>query len=501
MASLSKEEKSCFAGEIIDDFNCVLCLNVLKNPLQCQRNEHHFCRTCITRHLKKSKTCPSCKEELSLETIRPASRIITKLLSQLVINCDYSKRGCRKVIKVEDLESHLKECGFAPVVCNNEGCGMTLNRSGLMSHESQSCEHRMVECSVCDDSVVYRRLQSHGCVLRMELNEVKSSLEEIRVSLGQILRLVKPLDESVFRSVKQDIFTVYANYSQPTNPLIWRIYDWKTRAWLTRTQTTDFSFQYATSFIHQNTLFITGVSVQDGKGKFIRSDRMKTITLGQKFFESEWKDGLPSLPYACYGHATVLVKDRLLVFGGRDSQDAFLDGVHEVLLVSPYSSKLLSRMPEPRYRHSAELIGDKVVIMGGETSSGSSNEVLVYDLTKNKWTKLAPLSSAASGMATACWKDNVIMFSGQQASGNSCDVNMYNITSQKCVRLPSMSKNQKSCVAVAINGNIFVMGSNTSNHSHVECFSLDLKCWLEPVAFNIPPAIYSIIAEANTGKF
>ena len=108
MASLSKED-SCFeSAGIVDNFRCSLCLNVLRKPVQCKKNEHHFCRSCITRHLQQHQNCPTCKEPLSLDQLRPASQLLSSLLSQLKIRCDFHLRGCEKIMKVEELETHQK---------------------------------------------------------------------------------------------------------------------------------------------------------------------------------------------------------------------------------------------------------------------------------------------------------------------------------------------------------------------------------------------------------
>ena len=32
-------------------------------------------------------------------------------------------------VSVEDLKTHLKNCGFAPVLCSNEECGMEINKA------------------------------------------------------------------------------------------------------------------------------------------------------------------------------------------------------------------------------------------------------------------------------------------------------------------------------------------------------------------------------------
>jgi hypothetical protein len=62
-------EDSRFETKVDENLQCVICTKVLKDPVQCRRNEHHFCRTCITKHLKHSRNYPLCQDPLTEETL------------------------------------------------------------------------------------------------------------------------------------------------------------------------------------------------------------------------------------------------------------------------------------------------------------------------------------------------------------------------------------------------------------------------------------------------
>ena len=113
---------NAFESPVPENLHCRICLNVLRKPMQCVRNEHSFCKPCITRHLQEiAPSCPTCIEPLTLETLRP-SRLVTDLLSQLRIRCDNSHRGCQESVTLEMLEGHVANCEFSPVQCSNDGC-------------------------------------------------------------------------------------------------------------------------------------------------------------------------------------------------------------------------------------------------------------------------------------------------------------------------------------------------------------------------------------------
>ena len=152
MACCSTQEKkygyddSRFEKDVDEHFHCSICYNVLKDPRMCRNNDHAFCLDCITEHLKvNSQTCPECNDDLSVGTLR-RPRLLNNYLSKLKINCDHASRGCPEFICVENLESHVENCGFSPVMCSNENCGMEINKQDKDHHENEVCEYRNMKC-------------------------------------------------------------------------------------------------------------------------------------------------------------------------------------------------------------------------------------------------------------------------------------------------------------------------------------------------------------------
>ena len=123
-------------------FHCPICMNVLNKPVMCRKNQHYFCRACITKHLKNTHNCPTCQDKLTEDTLVEAPRIVLEYLSELRIRCDFFNRGCREVTKLSDLESHVSMCGFAAVKCSNEDCEVVINRQDKLHHEAEVCEFR-----------------------------------------------------------------------------------------------------------------------------------------------------------------------------------------------------------------------------------------------------------------------------------------------------------------------------------------------------------------------
>ena len=129
-----------FVTTINRNFLCLICFNVLKDPVLCSKNKHCFCRGCITKHLENSRRCPTCADELTEETLTEAPIMIKYYLNELNIRCVYRDRGCEEIVQLQHLDQHEDSCGFTPAVCTNPGCGATLNKRDLTIHDSELCE-------------------------------------------------------------------------------------------------------------------------------------------------------------------------------------------------------------------------------------------------------------------------------------------------------------------------------------------------------------------------
>ena len=141
-----------FASIVDQNFHCLICYNVLKDPVMCRRNQHYFCHGCITEHLRRnSHTCPTCADELTVETLAEVPRIVKTYLNERKIRCDYEDRGCRELVQLQNLNRHVAECGFSPVVCGNQGCNQTISKRDRTYHESELCQFRKLKCHNCEE--------------------------------------------------------------------------------------------------------------------------------------------------------------------------------------------------------------------------------------------------------------------------------------------------------------------------------------------------------------
>ena len=64
-------------------FICVICLNVLEDPVMFYECEHLFCRKCIRASLMMKRECPTDRSTKRLSDVKPAFRYIKQSINKL----------------------------------------------------------------------------------------------------------------------------------------------------------------------------------------------------------------------------------------------------------------------------------------------------------------------------------------------------------------------------------------------------------------------------------
>ena len=517
-----------FEQIVSETLHCIICTNVIKDPVMCQRNEHLFCRACITIHLMYSNTCPTCMEPLTVETLRQA-RTAMNLLSELKIHCEFYKRGCGKFVLLGDLERHVADCGFAPAVCSNEGCQLEVNKQDLLHHETTVCELRRVKCHSCSEirqemdtmkvslAAMDEKLDRNEKNIETNVKEVKEDVVakvelvqqqlnkqeesnrqlradnvEIKQSLNEIMKQLERMTqqkshEDQAEQMKKGIaegggmereeVIVAGGYDGKEHLNSVEMFSLATGTW-TRLQPMKQKRSAACSVVYNNQLFVIS--------RVLTGTSIEKISLNDV---QPWENVPVKLPKGLSASASVVYKGRLILTGGSDQKEFENSGcITEISLSPPNTTQLLTTMPQGRCGHGVAIFGDKILIVGGretDLSSSALRSVVMYDITKNKCQELAPLPHPVSHMATVKWDDDNVMIMGgvdsyYQSSSNR--VLMYNIKTQKSHELPNMKYKRVGCVAAVVRDTVIVMGGmdETGNVlKTVEGFRFDRNTWEE----------------------
>ena len=483
-----------FRSAIDDGFICCICLCVLKDPMQCENNEHYFCSGCIKEHLEKtSHSCPVCQDKLSAETLRKAPRIVGDCVSRYKITCDYATRGCDKVLELGTLQTHVQDCDFMPVSCSNEGCDKIVSKRDINQHESELCQFKTTTCVDCGKKMPHHKYGAHGCVLRRDFDEMKKDLadtkkdladvkatqhemmSEMREGMQRITIAIEKLEKSsrnvadVVNAINADIVLIGGiDDTEKVSSYVERF------NFLDQTWTPLAKLKTARGF-HAAVVFENQILVCGGTTSFDNpnsKDSIEVLDLNDN--PPTWHEFAVNLPVKVRGHKCVVYGNRLLIIGGATEEDNVLDTIYELLLVPPYSSKFLCHMKKKRALHGAELFDDKVLIAGGGDTEA---DVEMFDITRNECVEMPPLLYARVGMATVGRNDSMLLIGGRDDKEElSSDIIQYDVKTGQSKVLTKMKNEGYGCSAVRSGNTLVVMGDSDEDPV-VECFNFVTNSW------------------------
>jgi hypothetical protein len=148
--------------ESIKDYQCMICMSLIKKATEIKTCGHIFCEECIYRWYETSDACPLCKTEMNdeQEHFLVESKFIDRKVSQIDVSCPYCdwKGKYLDFLKHSD-PSYESPCRYILVKCDD--CDENIKQELLEQHKKESCEHRLVLCNQCDIKVKLNKLGSH----------------------------------------------------------------------------------------------------------------------------------------------------------------------------------------------------------------------------------------------------------------------------------------------------------------------------------------------------
>lgn len=97
-----------FVGNEHENFHCLICLNVAKDPYECHGCGKLICMVCITGWVSKSPEF-KCPNRCTANDIKPInSRALIRIYKDLKMKC--SNPNCSKIVSLSDIVTHEALC-------------------------------------------------------------------------------------------------------------------------------------------------------------------------------------------------------------------------------------------------------------------------------------------------------------------------------------------------------------------------------------------------------
>ena len=166
---------------ITDIATCSICTGIVFQPLQCNKCENCFCKSCIAIWKQKDTLCPF---KCSDSEFKDPSRIIKNMLSKLIFNCPFN---CDKKINYDDLALHESKCVSETVKCPTCNTIVPKNSIDKKSIEEMSIRLEILTKQFEEKDEEMKQIKSENNQLRIEnekLKELKvNTRDEIRQSI------------------------------------------------------------------------------------------------------------------------------------------------------------------------------------------------------------------------------------------------------------------------------------------------------------------------------
>ena len=486
-----------FETSVSDNLHCGICSCVLKDPVMC-KNEHCFCRGCITKHLENSQTCPSCNQDLTLESLAVAPRIVRNLLSELRIRCDHHERGCQEIVQLENLASHVAVCGKAPVVCTNEECSSEINKEDLVRHESEECRFRKVKCRNCKEmgSMVQdietgltgltEHVEKLNANVNVHLAEMKSGQVAVENKFGALELNFQEMEnqfknrfekmENKFEKVENKLEKMENKLEKVENRIFnlehSKIRDSHYNGAIDDGESakSDQATQVNPSMGVKDTKIPNAYVVAGGYGK-----EGKPLNSAE-IFDKTTNSWIPLQPIKkCRAEASsVVYNGQVLVAGGISDAKNIVSSMEQLNrnpnpFVPPFWSYFPINLPRPLKGHCNVLYHDRLIVLGGysEDSCDMIYEIQLHFPYATRVLARLPSARPTSGCGVVLKNDKIFIFGGSHNNNGTSRVTMYDITKNEFQELAKLHYGAHNMATTMSGENVLLVG----------CFNYPRNCY------------------------
>ena len=436
MASTDKKirgyDDSRFEKDVDENFHCSICYNIVKKPRMCTNNEHIFCLACITEHLRvNSQTCPECKDNLSVATLRRA-RLASKYLSKLKINCDYASRECPEFTCLEEVKKEVKDVKESLSRVNN-------NVDEVLRIQVLKKLHMLEQLNKLPYPAERMLNTPTGEILIAGGYEPGESTE------------IYSWEENSWLEVSQMNREHYAASSFICKDQVYVVGGWDSKT----IETLDFNkmpfkwmkyygelnsccYDHQTVVYQQRVIHIGGIEGSSSSDVISELQLAPPLTLKK----------LCKMPEKRDSHGAEIFEDKVLILGGEGHESKPLSSVLE-FDVNKNECKEMPQLPRPLTRMATIRWRDQVVVLGGRDKDRQVlNGVFMYDCKTGKTTTLPSMLEKRCKCCAVITGNTIVVMGGQNEENDTLkSVEYFTMGGYTWKYLPDMNKER--CRAVA----------------------------------------------------
>ena len=477
-----------FVITISRNFLCLICFNVLKNPVLCPKNQHCFCRGCITKHLENSRRCPTCADELTEETLTEPPRMVKDYLNELNIRCVNHDRGCEEIVQLQHLDQHEDSCGFTPAVCRNPGCGAILNKQDLTHHESELCEYRKLKCHSCEEitktlaDVEKRteRIETKQANVEKNMDTKFVDLEKnMETKLTNLEKKIETHMKNTDTTMKNNTATMETRMANVETKMVNMKTDIKGKLEAVNNEVKGLKTVLVEAFDQMKGVLIKMEDNIKENARKVRNapsgDRENIIVAGGFKHDSvemfNWRQRtwspLQSMPKNRYGATSFVYNNQVTIAGGYCDKFGLVDNMIRMNVdshpdLSTHWSDCPIKLPAMLQYHSSVLYNDKLMVTGGSDEDGTSDKIHEVQVVPPYTVKtLSRMPEPRQEHCTEIFDDSLLILGGTTTGTyqkNLSSVVLYDIKNNVCKQLKPLPYEASLMASVRWRDTVVVLG-------------------------------------------
>ena len=143
--------------DMAEDMICIICQNIVRNPILCNECNGLFCHPCINKWNSNYPSCPACRKKFKEKNL-PKNFI--NIINKIKLFCQFSYKGCDKILKYEGIFQHIDTCDYAVCKCIAEECSFRDIRKNIKDH-IKACVYIIENCQYCSFKAMRKYMNQH----------------------------------------------------------------------------------------------------------------------------------------------------------------------------------------------------------------------------------------------------------------------------------------------------------------------------------------------------
>ena len=474
-----------FVTTINRNFLCLICFNVLKDPVLCPKNHHCFCRGCITKHLENSQRCPTCADELTEETLTEPPRMVKDYLNESKIRCVYHDRGCEEIVQLQHLDQHEDSCGYTPVVCTNPGCGAILNKRDLAIHENELCEYRKLKCHSCGEMTktladMEKRMETNQTNVEKNMETKFTNLEKnMEKKFGNLEKnIATKLGNLEEKITKNNTATVETRLANVEVKMAQMKTDMNAKFETANNEVKRLKTALVEAFDQMKDVLAKMEDKIEKNARKVRnapsSERENIIVVGGAWDDSvemfNWRERtwspLQSMPKKRNRATSFVYNNQVVIAGGYCVGFGYVDDMIKMNVdplpdISTHWSECPVKLPTKMECHSSVLYKDKLMVTGGYDRNATSDKIHEVQVVPPYNVKtLSRMPEPRQRHCTEIFDDSLLILGGRTTGGwrdNLSSVILYDIKNNVCKQLAPLPYEVSEMATVRWGDNVVVI--------------------------------------------